>query len=300
VNSVVLINSTFLLFTMSQSKENYQRLDEIINSLRSSSLHSSDEIKNLTESLKELAVEVRLVEAQLILGDMLIAGLQVDKDEIMAFSMYMMAAQQNEADAQYKVASMYESGKGVSLNDVEALRWYFEAAYQGHPDAMFNIGRRYIEGRGLSQSYVEAARWISQSARMDAFDTSSSSSEEEMIELWEQQQSIIMAASASAAAAAARPMDIDMVESIITEEMHRISLRNIQPSSFTSSSISAAVAAPNPRTTLPPRTRTTRRSNVDEQSTRLCTCLTAEGTLRTMRVYSTFDLDELDSDEDIY
>jgi hypothetical protein len=281
---------------MSQSKESYQRLDEIINSLRSSSLHSSDEIKNLTESLKELAVEVRLVEAQLILGDMLIAGLQVDKDEIMAFSMYMMAAQQNEADAQYKVASMYESGKGVSLNDVEALRWYFEAAYQGHPDAMFNIGRRYIEGRGLSQSYVEAARWISQSARMDAFDTSSS--EEEMIELWEQQQSIIMAASA----AAVRPMDIDMVESIITEEMHRISLRNIQPSSFTSSSISAAAAAaaPNPRTTLPPRTRTTRRSNVDEQSTRLCTCHTAEGTLRTMRVYSTFDLDELDSDEDIY
>ena len=62
-------------------------------------------------------------------------GEGVPKDPLRAFELYCRAASEGDADAQYDLGWMYANGRGVDRSDVLASSLFHVAAEQGHPQA---------------------------------------------------------------------------------------------------------------------------------------------------------------------
>ncbi len=77
--------------------------------------------------------------AQYNLGVCYKNGLNIQKDESLAFFWYLKSAEQGYAMAQYSTGLCYEQGIGVEKDMEQALSWYLKAANQGHMIAQYAI-----------------------------------------------------------------------------------------------------------------------------------------------------------------
>ncbi|KAG0260126.1 hypothetical protein DFQ27_003735 [Actinomortierella ambigua] len=76
---------------------------------------------------------------------------------LMEFVSLYRRAMLNDVDSQVSLAEMYETGSGGIPKDNEmAFTWYLKAAQQGHLSAMDRVGDMYADGRGTEQSHDEA------------------------------------------------------------------------------------------------------------------------------------------------
>ena len=64
----------------------------------------------------------------------------LERDYVMAFKLYSVAAENNNTEAQFKLGEMYRRGLGVEKNIEEARRLYQLAAAKGHEEA-----KKYVE-----------------------------------------------------------------------------------------------------------------------------------------------------------
>jgi TPR repeat protein len=151
------------------------------------------------------AARLDIVEAQVRLGRMLLAGEGVDENRAAAFAWfaraadagnaqaqnmlgrccehgwgvprsaelaavwYARAAESGDAWAQYNLGHLYLDGIGVPRDTATALRWYKSAAAQGHSRAMSLVGRCCEEGWGTARDVAEAADWYRRSAEAGYF-----------------------------------------------------------------------------------------------------------------------------------
>lgn len=83
------------------------------------------------------------------LGKIFDDGNKVDRDYLVAYDYYRMAAEHNYPDAQAELGWMYEKGHGVSQDYYKSSYWYNLAAKNNHLVAMVNLGNHYMNGNGV-------------------------------------------------------------------------------------------------------------------------------------------------------
>lgn len=98
--------------------------------------------------------------AMYALGSMYAAGLGVDKDLNMAFTLFHEAAKYGRVDAMYKLGLMYEEGLATNQDFRRALRYYQKSAREGYPLSQYRFGLMYARGKGVSQNPVTASAWL--------------------------------------------------------------------------------------------------------------------------------------------
>ena len=81
-------------------------------------------------------------EAQVALGNALMAGMDGPEKTEQAFDCYRKAATQGDAEAQYRLALLYGDHNSPDHDPAQALAWQHKAAAQGHA-----LGRMIVTGQ---------------------------------------------------------------------------------------------------------------------------------------------------------
>jgi len=97
--------------------------------------------------------------AQFVIGDRLLKGTNVTKNEGEAVRWFKLAAEKELAEAQSHLGYCYQNGLGVLESPQEAIMWHRLAALQNFPCAQFNLGLCYDMGYGVPQDKTEAVKW---------------------------------------------------------------------------------------------------------------------------------------------
>ena len=83
------------------------------------------------------------------LGKLFDDGNKVDRDYLVAYDYYRMAAEHNYPDAQAELGWMFDKGHGVSRDYYKSAYWYNLAAENNHVVAIANLGTLYMNGNGV-------------------------------------------------------------------------------------------------------------------------------------------------------
>ncbi|NMX48861.1 tetratricopeptide repeat protein [Pseudomonas veronii] len=152
-----------------------------------------------------IAAREGVVDAQALLGQILLEGRGIERDEALALRWFQIAAQgghlmarnmlgrcrehgwgcvADEAAAardyrlaaeagldwgQYNYANLLATGRGVAEDQAHALRCYRQAAEQGHAKSMNLLGRYLEEGRFCPRDPDAAVAWYRRSAEAGDF-----------------------------------------------------------------------------------------------------------------------------------
>ena len=100
-----------------------------------------------------------MIEAQVMLADMLLSGRGGPKDHLAALALFEKAAGQGHVGAMFAVGAMYGGGHDVPWDRVAAQRWFRAAAERGHPYAQMMLGRYLARKLAGEQDIEEARRW---------------------------------------------------------------------------------------------------------------------------------------------
>lgn len=95
-----------------------------------------------------------------MLGQMLLDGVEVERDPLAAFDWFMRAAAQDHLIALNMVGRCYELGWGVAADFTRGAECYRVAAARGLTEAMYNYGTQLALGRGVPEDKAEALRWL--------------------------------------------------------------------------------------------------------------------------------------------
>lgn len=106
------------------------------------------------------ASDQNLPKAQVLLGQMLLAGDGVPRDENEAIRLFRMAAESGNARGQFALGKAHDDGQGVVRNPSEALRLYKAAAEAGNPDAQFTLAQCFQHGRLVKSNIIESKKWL--------------------------------------------------------------------------------------------------------------------------------------------
>lgn len=99
-------------------------------------------------------------EAQYRVAMMLLNGLGMARNELLAYRWMRAAAEQGHSLAQHGLGFMYLEGECVNKNPSIAAHWFQLAAEQGLAGAQANLGMMYREGRGVPQDEEQARAWL--------------------------------------------------------------------------------------------------------------------------------------------
>ena len=108
---------------------------------------------------------LRSSSAQFRLGNSLLKGHGIAKNEAAAVKWYSKSANQNNAEALNSLGHCYFNGWGVQKNVNVAFEWYKKSAEQGDAGAQENnLGNCYINGWGVQEDEIAAFEWYEKSA----------------------------------------------------------------------------------------------------------------------------------------
>jgi TPR repeat protein len=113
--------------------------------------------------LKELqdAVKKGNPKAEVQLGEMLLRGDGIAKDEARGVALIEKAARAGQSAAAFRIGMLLANGDGGVTKDPErALAYFRAAAAGGEAEAFFNIGAAYASARGVKRNYAEALGWL--------------------------------------------------------------------------------------------------------------------------------------------
>lgn len=105
------------------------------------------------------------LESQMEWARLLMAGIGVPKDEAAGFEWYTKVADKNNRVAQYRVGMAYLNGQGVAKDEGAAARWIDASARQGWGWAQYQLGSMYSTGKVFPRLPNEAYYWYSVAAR---------------------------------------------------------------------------------------------------------------------------------------
>ncbi|MBQ1492711.1 MAG: SEL1-like repeat protein, partial [Blautia sp.] len=89
-----------------------------------------------------------------------------EKDEELAFSLFLEKANEGSPEAMNMVGTMYKHGTGISADMGRAVAWYRQAAEASYPAGMENLGQMYREGKGVEKDYSLARFWYEKAAEL--------------------------------------------------------------------------------------------------------------------------------------
>ncbi|MBB4863459.1 TPR repeat protein [Pseudomonas nitritireducens] len=107
--------------------------------------------------------------ARNMLGRCLEHGWGCARDEAAAARQYELAARQKLDWAMYNLANLLSTGRGVARDDARALELYQSAAALGHAKSMNLVGRFHEEGLVAPQNLESAHQWYRRSAEAGDF-----------------------------------------------------------------------------------------------------------------------------------
>lgn len=107
--------------------------------------------------LKQLA-NAGDADAQWYLGWHYLAGEGVEKNEKIAFNLFMKSAQQGNEDGEYYVGQCYFEGIVVEQDATIAYDWFRKSAEKGHDMSLFMLGVCYENGIGTDRDDKQAFR----------------------------------------------------------------------------------------------------------------------------------------------
>ncbi len=113
----------------------------------------------------ETAARHGVVEAQALLGQMLLDGRGVAKDPVAAFERFRIAAYTGYLPAMNMVGRCLEGGWGVERDLPAAARWYRRGAEASFDWAQYNLANMLLRGRGVERDRQQAFAWFLRAAR---------------------------------------------------------------------------------------------------------------------------------------
>jgi hypothetical protein len=100
-------------------------------------------------------------KAETQLGEMLLRGDGIAKDEARGIALIEKAARAGQSPAAFRIGMLLMNGEsGVAKDPARALAYFRAAAAGGEAEAFFNIGAAYASGRGVKRDYGEALGWL--------------------------------------------------------------------------------------------------------------------------------------------
>jgi TPR repeat protein len=112
-------------------------------------------------ALIRVAAEAGVAQAQLVLGQMLLDGVELPADPKAAFGWFNRAAAQHDMFALNMVGRCYELGLGVAVDTERAAECYRVAAEQGLAEAQYNLATQIA----LRDEHATALEWFRRAAR---------------------------------------------------------------------------------------------------------------------------------------
>ena len=100
-------------------------------------------------------------KAKTQLGEMLLRGEGIAKDQVRGVALLEEAARAGQSPAAFRIGMLLANGdSGVVKDMTRALAYFRAAAAGGEPEAFFNIGAAYASARGVKRDYAEALGWL--------------------------------------------------------------------------------------------------------------------------------------------
>jgi hypothetical protein len=100
-------------------------------------------------------------KAEAALGELLLRGDGIAKDEARGVAWLEKAARAGHSAAAFRIGMLLSDGEaGVAKDPVRSLDYFRAAAAGGEAEAFFNIGAAYAGGLGVKRSYAEALAWL--------------------------------------------------------------------------------------------------------------------------------------------
>ena len=101
---------------------------------------------------------------QVRLGQMLLEGLGVTRDEVAAHRWFLSAARKEEPAAMNMAGRCFENGWGAPPDLAEAAHCYSRSAEEGHDWGEYNYANMLFDGRGVDQDLAQACRLYASAA----------------------------------------------------------------------------------------------------------------------------------------
>jgi TPR repeat protein len=99
--------------------------------------------------------------AETQLGEMLLRGDGIAKDEARGLALLEKAARAGQSNAAFRIGMLLTNGdSGVAKDPDRALAYFRAAAAAGEAEGFFNIGAAYASGLGVKRDYSEALGWL--------------------------------------------------------------------------------------------------------------------------------------------
>jgi TPR repeat protein len=105
------------------------------------------------------AADAGVVDAQVMLGEMMVNGRGGSRDDDAALALFNKAARQGHAGAMFALGVLADGSREVA-NRAAAQDWFRQAAEQGHSYAALMLGRYLARGLAGITDLVEARRWL--------------------------------------------------------------------------------------------------------------------------------------------
>lgn len=106
-----------------------------------------------------------LVEAQALLGQILLDGRGIARDPALAVTWFGIAARQGHLMARNMLGRCHEHGWGCTPDTVQAAGHYRQAAEQGFDWGLYNLANLLATGRGVVQDHHRAMACYAHAAR---------------------------------------------------------------------------------------------------------------------------------------
>ncbi|MEB0009571.1 tetratricopeptide repeat protein [Pseudomonas sp. RTB3] len=112
------------------------------------------------------AAKANFVDAQALLGQILLDGNGIERDPELAVTWFQIAARNGHVMAQNMLGRCHEHGWGCCASPLKAAAYYQAAADAGLDWGLYNLGNLLATGRGVTQDqqralacYRQAAEW---------------------------------------------------------------------------------------------------------------------------------------------
>jgi TPR repeat protein len=100
-------------------------------------------------------------KAEAQLGEMLLRGDGIAKDEKRGVVLLEKAARAGHSGAAFRMGMLHANGEGgIPKDPARALAYFRAGAAGGEAEAFFNIGAAYASARGVKRDYAEALGWL--------------------------------------------------------------------------------------------------------------------------------------------
>ncbi|MBL9202022.1 MAG: sel1 repeat family protein [Opitutaceae bacterium] len=101
-------------------------------------------------------------KAEAALGEMLLRGDGITRDEARGVTLLEKAARAGHSGAAFRIGMLLADGEaGVAKDPARSLDYFRAAAAGGEAEAFFNLGAAYAGGRGARRNLGEALAWLS-------------------------------------------------------------------------------------------------------------------------------------------